>query len=65
MLAAVLMLSFVGLLLGLGLYLFNLPFMILGFTSPLFRERFSRCLGLELMPATPGTELSADSLAKT
>jgi hypothetical protein len=65
MLAAMLMLSFVGLLFGLCLYLLNLPFMILGFTSPLFRERFSRCLGLELMPAKPETELSTDSTAKT
>jgi hypothetical protein len=53
---AMLMLSFVGLLFGLCLYLLNLPFMILGFTSPLFRARFSRCLRLELMPAAPETQ---------
>jgi len=52
MLMAFLMISFVGLLLGLCLYLLNLPFMILGFTCALFRERFSRCLGLE-KKATP------------
>jgi hypothetical protein len=63
-LPAMLMLGFVGLLFGLCLYLLNLPFMILGFTNPLFRERFCRCLGLQVTSPTPETELSTDSTAK-
>lgn len=53
LLAVILMLSLVGLILGLCLYVLNLPFMILGFKSTLFRERFSTCLGLEMIPTTP------------
>ena len=49
-LAAVLMLSLVGLILGLCLYVINLPFMILGFANPFFRERFYACLRLKSMP---------------
>ena len=52
-LQAILMLSFVGLILGLFLYVLNLPFMILGFANPFFRERFNTCLRLKLMPTTP------------
>ena len=36
-----------GLILGLGVYLVNLPFMILGFANPFFRERLCGCLSLK------------------
>jgi hypothetical protein len=35
-----------GLILGLGLYLLTLPFMILGFANPFFRDRLRACLSL-------------------
>ena len=43
-----------GLVTGLLLYAINLPFMILAFCSPFFRERFYSCLRLKSMlaPAT-------------
>lgn len=37
----------VGPILGLGLYLLNLPFMVVGFTNSLFRARLCGCLGIE------------------
>jgi hypothetical protein len=40
----------VGLVTGLILYIINLPFMILAFCSPFFRERFYACLRLKSMP---------------
>ena len=40
-----------GTALGLGLYMLNLPFMILGFVNPFCRERFCKCLRLELSAA--------------
>jgi hypothetical protein len=40
-----------GLIFGLCLYVLNLPFMILGFAHPFFREHFCSCLGLKAMPA--------------
>ena len=49
-LEAILMLTLVGLILGLCLYVLNLPFMILGFVNPFFRERFNACLRLKSMP---------------
>ncbi len=51
-LEAMLMLTLVGLIFGLCLYVFNLPFMILGFTNPFFRERFCACLCPKSMPTT-------------
>jgi len=42
-----------GLIFGLILYVLNLPFMILGFTSSFFRERFCACLNLIPVPAAP------------
>jgi hypothetical protein len=39
-----------GLTFGLCLYVLNLPFMILGFAHPFFRERFCACLGLQSVP---------------
>ena len=44
----------VGLVLGLCLYVINLPYMILALRSSFFRERFYACLRLKAMPATPG-----------
>lgn len=35
-----------GIVLGLGLCMFNLPFMILGFVNPFFRDRLCGCLSL-------------------
>jgi len=53
LLEAILMLSLVGLILGLCLYVLTLPFMILGFANPFFRERFNACLRLKSMPTMP------------
>jgi hypothetical protein len=47
----VLQVAVVGLVFGACLYLLNLPYMILGFVSPFFRERLQTCLKLE--PAAP------------
>ncbi len=47
------MLSFAGLILGLCLYALHVPFMILGFKSSFFRERFKTYLRLETIPTTP------------
>jgi hypothetical protein len=44
----------VGLVFGLCLYVINLPYMILAFCSPFFRERFYACLRLRSMPTTAG-----------
>lgn len=52
-LEAILMLTLVGLIFGLCLYVLNLPFMILGFANPFFRERFNTCLRLKSIPTTP------------
>jgi len=55
-----------GLILGAFLYVLNLPFMVLGFTSPFFRERLYACLGLRPVhngPAAsdlPGSASGAD-----
>ncbi len=49
----ILMLILVGLACGLCLYVLNLPFMILGFANPFFRERFCACLGLQSTPRGP------------
>jgi len=47
---AILILVVGGSILGLCLYVLNLPFMILGFAHPFFRERFCACLGLKSVP---------------
>lgn len=39
-----------GLFFGLFLYMLNLPFLILGFVHPFFRERFCACLRLKPVP---------------
>ena len=49
-----------GSVFGLFLYVLNLPFMVLGFAHPFFRERFCACLRLKPMPVNtqnPGTEM--------
>ncbi len=38
--------AFMGLLMGLCVYIFNLPFMVLGFAHPFFRDRLQACLNL-------------------
>ena len=48
-LEVILMVSIVGLIFGLCLYVINSPFMILGFINPFFRERFCSCLRLKSM----------------
>jgi len=42
----------VGLIFGVCLYVLNLPYMILAFRSPFFRERFYACLRLKSMATT-------------
>jgi MFS family permease len=42
----ILMAGLMGLVLGLCLYVLNLPFMLLGFASPFFRTRLQACLNL-------------------
>jgi hypothetical protein len=37
----------IGLIFGLVVYVFNLPFMILGFVNPFYRERFLTCMRLK------------------
>ncbi len=62
-LEAILMLILIGLIFGLCLYVLNLPFMILGFVNPFFRERFCACLRLKSMPTTAvqsNTNLSSE-----
>jgi hypothetical protein len=44
---ALLQIPIIGLFFGLFLYVVNLPFMILGFVSPFFRDRFYTCLNLK------------------
>lgn len=51
--ALLLQLPIVGLFFGLFLYVVNLPFMILGFASPFYRERFCECLNLKPKAVTP------------
>lgn len=46
----ILVASIAGLVVGLICYFVNLPFMILGFVSPFFRERFYTCLHLKPIP---------------
>ena len=41
------MATIAGLIFGLLIYALNLPFLIMGFVSPFFRERFCACLGLK------------------
>ncbi len=64
---AILMFTLAGLIFGLCLYVLNLPFMVLGFVSPFFRERFCGCLRLESIPAAvtsggTGPEASSEAV---
>ncbi|MHC4325296.1 MAG: hypothetical protein ACYSUX_13615, partial [Planctomycetota bacterium] len=52
--SVLLQVTVIGLIFGLFLYLLNLPFMILGFVNPFFRERFCACLRLKPVPLNPG-----------
>ena len=45
--------AIVGLVLGVCLYVINLPYMILALWNSFFRERFHACLRLKAMPAAP------------
>ena len=54
--AAILIFIIGGSVFGLFLYVLNLPFMLLGFAHPLFRERFCACLGLKSIPTTVESE---------
>jgi len=45
--------TIVGLVLGVCLYVINLPYMILALCNSFFRERFRSCLGLKPIPAAP------------
>ncbi len=47
-----------GLFFGLFLYVVNLPFMILGFVNPFFRERFRASLNLKSIPAIADSDLN-------
>ena len=60
---AILMYALAGLIFGLCLYILNLPFMILGFSSPFFRERFCACLRLKPAAATV-TPSDGDNIAE-
>lgn len=55
------MIFIVGPILGLGLYVLNLPFMILGFVNPFFRERLRDCLRLQ-PAAAPAMRSDADEV---
>jgi hypothetical protein len=48
----------IGLCFGLLIYVVNLPFMILMFGDPFFRERFCACLNLKSMPAVADSDLN-------
>lgn len=48
-----------GLIFGLCTYVLNLPFMILGFVHPFFRERFCACLGLKLKTIIVKSEIDS------
>lgn len=55
----ILHLTIPGLIFGTFLYALNVPFLILGFTHPFFRERFCNCLNLNAKITT--VEFEADS----
>ncbi len=57
---AILILIVGGSILGLCLYVLNLPFMLLGFAHPFFRERFCACLSLKPVSAITGPETHSD-----
>lgn len=51
LLSTLLWIAIMGLILGVFIYLLNLPYMILGFVNPFFRERFYACLWLKPVTA--------------
>jgi len=62
---AMLMFAMGGPILGLCLYLLNLPFMILGFAHPFFRERLCACLGLQTVTSGPASQIQAGESSET
>jgi hypothetical protein len=50
-----------GSIFGILVYVLNLPFMILGFVSPFFRERFCACLNLKSTP-TPEESVAGSNV---
>jgi len=52
----------VGSILGLSLYVLNLPFLILGFAHPFFRERLCACLNLRPQTTTAKSETGLDQI---
>ena len=59
---AILVFLFAGSIFGLFLYVLNLPFLILGFAHPFFRERFRACLRLKSVATTVESEVSSDGM---
>ena len=53
---AILIFLFTGSIFGLFLYALNLPFLIVGFVHPFFRERFRTCLHLQSAAPTGQSE---------
>ncbi|MBN2182388.1 MAG: hypothetical protein JW715_10780 [Sedimentisphaerales bacterium] len=54
--------SLIGLVFGLLIYVINLPYMLLGFVNPFFRERFCACLNLKSMPAVTNADQSNEQI---
>ncbi len=50
----------VGLILGLCIYMLNLPFMILAFTTPFFRKRFYAYFHLKSMPISSPSGMDSE-----
>ena len=46
-----------GVIFAAFLYAINLPFMVLGFVHPFFRERLCACLGLQTAPSGPPSQV--------
>ena len=55
---AIFIFTLAALVFGLFIYLLNLPYFILGFVNPFFRERFCACLNLKSMPAVTDSDLN-------
>lgn len=52
-----------GTAMGLGLYILNLPFIILGFVNPFFRKRLCECLCLKPAAATETPTILQDDIS--
>lgn len=53
---ALIQIPIVGLFFGFFLYVVNVPYLILGFINPFFRERFCACLNLKSKPAVADSD---------